>query len=124
MPKKKTGRTGMDLWHILVLAVVRHAANIDWDMLEGLSNFHELIRQVMGVHNPRFSESERITFKYQSIIDNVSLIDERGSAVLFLSINFYCLRLILTFSPSGFCDAYRLNGRSRSGSLLPYYDLC
>ena len=23
--KKKTGRKGMDLWHILVLAVVRHA---------------------------------------------------------------------------------------------------
>jgi transposase, IS5 family len=75
--KKKTGRIGMDLWHILVLAVVRHATNIDWDMLEGLSNFHELIRQVMGVHNPKFSESERITFKYQSIIDNVSLIDEQ-----------------------------------------------
>jgi transposase, IS5 family len=75
--KKKTGRTGMDLWHILVLAVVRHATNIDWDMLEGLSNFHELIRQVMGVHSLGFSKSERITFKYQSIIDNVSLIDEQ-----------------------------------------------
>jgi hypothetical protein len=74
---KKTGRTGMDLWHILVLAVVRHATNTNWDMLEGLSNYHELIRQVMGVHNPRFSESERITFNYQSIIDNVLLIDEK-----------------------------------------------
>jgi IS5 family transposase len=75
--KKKTGRTGMDLWHILVLAVVRHANNTDWDALEGLSNYHELIRQVMGVHNPRFSDSGRITFKYQSIIDNVSLVDEK-----------------------------------------------
>jgi hypothetical protein len=72
--KKKTGRTGMDLWHILVLAVVRHATNTNWDTLEGLSNYHELIRQIMGVHNPGFSE--RITFKYQTILDNVSLIDE------------------------------------------------
>jgi transposase, IS5 family len=75
--KKKTGRTGMDLWHILVLAVVRHAANTNWDTLEGLSNYHELIRQVMGVHNAGFSKSERIVFTYQSIIDNVSLIDEK-----------------------------------------------
>lgn len=74
--KKKTGRNGMDLWHILVLAVVRHAMNTNWDTLEGLSNYHELIRQIMGVHNPRFSESERITFGYQAILDNVSLVDE------------------------------------------------
>jgi IS5 family transposase len=75
--KKKTGRTGMDLWHILVLAVVRHATGTNWDTLESWANYHELIRQVMGVHNPRFSEDDRITFKYQSIIDNVSLIDEK-----------------------------------------------
>ena len=75
--KKKTGRNGMDLWHILVLAVVRHAMNTNWDTLEGLSNYHELIRQIMGVHNPRFSESERITFGYQAILDNVSLVDEK-----------------------------------------------
>ena len=70
--KKKTGRIGMDLWHILVLAVVRHATNTNWDTLEGWSNYHELIRQVMWVHNPRFSESEGITFNYQSIIDNIT----------------------------------------------------
>lgn len=74
--KKKTGRPGMDLWHILVLAVVRHATNTNWDTLEGWSNYHELIRQIMGVHNPRFNESERISFHYQTIIDNVSGIDE------------------------------------------------
>ena len=31
--KKKTGRKGMDLWHILVLAVVRHATGTNWDTL-------------------------------------------------------------------------------------------
>lgn len=74
--KKKTGRKGMDLWHILVLAVVRHACNTNWDTLETWSNHHELIRRVMGVHATAFIEDEKMEFNYQSIIDNVSLVDE------------------------------------------------
>jgi IS5 family transposase len=74
--KKKTGRKGMDLWHILVLAVVRHACNVNWDTLESWSNYHELIRQVMGVHATAFIEDDKIEFNYQSILDNVSLVDE------------------------------------------------
>jgi hypothetical protein len=74
--KKKTGRKGMDLWHILVLSVVRHACGTNWDTLETWSNHHELVRRVMGVHATAFIETEKIEFTYQSIIDNVSLIDE------------------------------------------------
>ncbi|MEO7767464.1 MAG: ISNCY family transposase [Ferruginibacter sp.] len=74
--KKKTGRKGMDLWHILVLAVVRHACNINWDTLESWSNYHELIRQVMGVHATAFIEHDKMEFQYQNILDNVSLVDE------------------------------------------------
>jgi transposase, IS5 family len=74
--KKKTGRKGMDLWHILVLAVVRHACGTNWDTLETWSNHHELVRRVMGVHASAFIEDEKIEFHYQSILDNVSLIDE------------------------------------------------
>lgn len=74
--KKKTGRKGMDLWHILVLAVVRHACGTNWDTLETWSNHHELVRRVMGVHASAFIEDEKIEFNYQSIIDNVSLVDE------------------------------------------------
>lgn len=74
--KKKTGRKGMDLWHILVLAVVRHACDANWDKLELWSNYDELIRRVMGVHATAFIEDEKIEFNYQSIIDNVTLIDE------------------------------------------------
>lgn len=48
--KKKTGRKAMDLWHILVLAVVRNACGTNWDTLETWSNHHELVRRVMGVH--------------------------------------------------------------------------
>jgi transposase, IS5 family len=74
--KKKTGRKGMDLWHILVLAVVRHACGTNWDTLETWSNHHELVRRVMGVHATAFIEDEKIEFSYQTILDNVSLIDE------------------------------------------------
>jgi transposase, IS5 family len=74
--KKKTGRKGMDLWHILVLAVVRNACSTNWDTLETWSNHHELVRRVMGVHASAFIEDEKIEFHYQSILDNVSLIDE------------------------------------------------
>ena len=74
--KKKTGRTGMDLWHILVLAVVRHSCNTDWDSLETYANYNTLIRGVMGVHSTGFmNEEDKITFSYQSILDNVSLLD-------------------------------------------------
>ncbi|MFH0865259.1 MAG: hypothetical protein V1904_03640 [Bacteroidota bacterium] len=73
--KKKTGRTGMDLWHILVLAVVRHTLDTNWDRLEDEANNHKLIRQIMGVCPNDFGIEEK-EFKYQTIVDNVSMIDE------------------------------------------------
>jgi IS5 family transposase len=81
--KKKTGRKGMDLWHILVLAVVRHALSTNWDRLEYLANYDQLLREIMGVHATAFIEDEKIEFNYQNILDNVSLIDE----VLLMEIN-------------------------------------
>jgi hypothetical protein len=74
--KKKTGRKGMDLWHILVLAVVRHTCGTNWDTLETWANHHELVRKVMGVHATAFIEDEKTEFAYQTILDNVSLVDE------------------------------------------------
>ncbi len=71
--KKNTGRTGMDLWEILVLAVVRMALNINYDRLHHLSNFDKLIREIMGVEN-RLSEGK--TYGLQTLKDNVSLLDE------------------------------------------------
>lgn len=74
--KNKTGRKGMDLWHILVLSVVRHALSTNWDRLEYLSNYDQLLRQILGVHSTVFDEASKIEFHYQTILDNVSLIDE------------------------------------------------
>ena len=64
-----------DLWHILVLAVVRHGLNTNWDRLESMANYDALIRMVLGVHTTSFG-AHQIEFTYQSIIDNVSQIDE------------------------------------------------
>jgi hypothetical protein len=73
--KKKTGRKGMDLWHILVLAVIRHATGTNWDRLHMMANYDLMVRSIMGVHSTRFGMGE-IEFEYQNILDNVSLIDE------------------------------------------------
>ena len=73
--KKATGRPGMDLWHILVLGVVRHTLDTNWDRLEDMANYHILLRQILGIHVERF-ETEGMEFSYQAIVDNVSFMDE------------------------------------------------
>ncbi len=73
--KKKTGRKGMDLWHILVLAVVRHATGTNWDRLHLMANGDRFVRKIMRIHSTRFG-MEEIEFDYQNILDNVSLTDE------------------------------------------------
>ena len=73
--KKKTGRKGMDLWHILVLAVIRHTLDTNWDRLEDMANFHKLLRQILGIHVEKFG-IEEMEFAYQTIVDNVSQIDD------------------------------------------------
>jgi transposase, IS5 family len=80
--KKKTGRKGMDLWHILVLAVIRHTLDTNWDRLEHIANYDTLLRKMLGVHVEKFG-IEEVEFAYQTIVDNVSLIDDE----LLLQIN-------------------------------------
>ena len=71
--KKRTGRTGMELWSIFVLAGARLCLNIDYDRLHYLSNEDNLLRQILGVHDGLIRGR---SFERQTIIDNVSLIDE------------------------------------------------
>lgn len=74
--KKATGRQGMDLWHILVLSLVRHACNTNWDKLHYFSNNDMTMRNIMGLHNNEFGEGF-YEFEYQTILDNVSLLDRQ-----------------------------------------------
>ncbi|MDA3822688.1 MAG: hypothetical protein PF450_08795 [Bacteroidales bacterium] len=71
---KLTGRPGMDLWQIFVLAQVRLCQNISYDDLRHIANNDHLIRQIMGVE--RGFGYKRHEFGYQNIVDNVSLLDD------------------------------------------------
>ena len=73
--KKATGRTGMDLWQILVLGVVRLGLDADWDRLEDLANPHTLLRQMLGVPALNWGAETKI-FARQTLRDNVALLDD------------------------------------------------
>ena len=67
-----TGRPGMDLWHILVLGVLRLGLNCDYDRLEHIANYDTLVRQIMGL--PAFGS--QVSFHHKTISDNVCHFDE------------------------------------------------
>jgi len=70
--KQDTGRPGMDLWHILVLAVVRLGLGCDYDRLEHIANYDGLVREIMGL--PSFGGGEQ-QFHHKTISDNICHID-------------------------------------------------
>jgi len=72
--KKNTGRKGMDLWTIFVLAQLRLCLNISYDVLHDLANNHHNLRQMMGIE--RKFGYERLEFEYQNIYDNVSALSD------------------------------------------------
>ena len=74
--KKKTGRPGMDLWIIFVLAQTRLCMNLDYDALHHMANYDKLLRQIMGIEFDNYYAIEPIEFEYQNILDNVSLLDD------------------------------------------------
>lgn len=71
--KKATGRPGLDLWHILVLGVVRLGLDCDYDRLEHLANYDSLLRQILGL-SPVATAEEK-PFHYKTLADNVCLVD-------------------------------------------------
>jgi IS5 family transposase len=72
--KKATGRLGMSLWEILVLATVRLCLDTDYDRLHMMSNYDKLLRMILGVET-NFGESKK--YGLQTIKDNVQLLDEQ-----------------------------------------------
>jgi IS5 family transposase len=72
--KNKTGRKGMDLWQIFVLAQVRLCLGASYDRLHNLANNHFSLRFLMGVECEY--GFKRIQFEYQNIYDNVSLLSD------------------------------------------------
>ena len=72
--KKQTGRKGMNLWQIFVLSQVRLGLNLSYDRLHTMANNDRLLRQVMGIETQTGFNEKKLS--YQSIIDNISLLDE------------------------------------------------
>ena len=72
--KKQTGRMGMSLWEIFVLAQVKLCMNMSYDQLHYSANFDSLLRGILGVQTTDFSPGKE--YEYQNIFDNVSLLDE------------------------------------------------
>lgn len=73
--KKPTGRTGMDLWQILVLGVMRLGLDADWDRMEHIANYDMLVRQMLGLPAAPWDDESK-TFGHQTLRDNVALLDE------------------------------------------------
>jgi transposase, IS5 family len=78
--KKKTGRKGMDLWPVFVLAQLRLCLNLSYEVLHNLANNHNTLRRLMGIE--REFGFERFIFEYQNIYDNVSALSDQMLADL------------------------------------------
>ncbi len=83
--KKKTGRKGMDLWVVFVLAQLRLCLNLSYEMVHNLANNHRTLRHLMGVEL-EFGQEPKV-FEYQNVYDNVSglsdaMITELNSVIL------------------------------------------
>lgn len=73
--KKKTGKNGMDLWTIFVLAQVRLCLNLTYNSLHNYANNHATLRHLLGIETTW--GFNRIQFEYQQIYDNVNLLNDK-----------------------------------------------
>lgn len=73
--KKKTGRPGMDLWQIFVLAQYRLGLNLSYDRLHYMCLYDSVLRTLLGIESSGFN-AERFEFEYQTILDNASLLSD------------------------------------------------
>ena len=46
--QSEDGRPGMDLWRVLVVAVLQHGLNCDYDRLQELANRPQTVREMWG----------------------------------------------------------------------------
>jgi len=58
----------------LVLSLVRLNLDMDYDFLLNTANHHGQVRGILGVHQEGFMSGKQ--YKYQTLLDNVSLLDE------------------------------------------------
>jgi transposase, IS5 family len=73
--KSTNGRTGMDLWEIIVLAVVRMTLGANYDRLHHIANYDSLVRGVMGVEQSNFREGKK--YGLTTLKENIGMLDEQ-----------------------------------------------
>ena len=76
------GRPGMDFWSIFVLAILKQGLGCDFDRLR--VNHMDIVHQMLGLDDKM---GDRVIFRRQTIIDNVSkltpeLLDEVNQVVV------------------------------------------
>ena len=64
-----TGRTGMDYWHLVVLAAVRLGCDLTYDQLQDLADNHRKLRAIMGL-----GDCDETEFKWRTIRNNICLL--------------------------------------------------
>ena len=72
--KQSTGRPGMDLWQIFVMAMFRMTLDLTYDRLHTMANNDKMLRQLLGIESE--SGFEVVTVGYQTIKDNVGLLTD------------------------------------------------
>ena len=68
--RQDTGRPGMELWKVFVLATVKLGLGCDYDRLQELANQHHTLRQMLG--HSGWEDTEE--YALQTLIDNVSVL--------------------------------------------------
>ena len=67
--RSDTGRTGMDYWHICVLAAVRLGCDCTYDQLQDFAENHRKLRAIMGL-----GDCDETQFKWRTIRNNICLL--------------------------------------------------
>lgn len=70
---RNTGRPGMELWQIFVLATLKLATQCDFDRLQELANSHLQLRQMLGL--PGWEGGQK--YALQTLVDNVSQLSPK-----------------------------------------------
>ena len=71
---KKIGRSGLSLWEIIVLGVVRLTLDANYDRLDHIANYDSLVRELLGVKDELGKEKKQ--YSLTSLKENIRYIDE------------------------------------------------
>jgi len=64
------GREGFDYWQILVMTIVRHGCNLNYDKLQDLCEQHRSLRHLLGIGD----WDDKTSFHWRRIHDNITLV--------------------------------------------------